>query len=120
MLNRPEKRNAMSPGLHYDMEDALTRLDDDPQTKVLVLAGAGEAWCAGQDLKLYFRETANNPAERKRSNTASHHWRWEILNKFRSRPSPWSTAFASAAHSRSSAPATSPSPPTMRPSVFPK
>ena len=46
-LNRPEKRNAMSPGLHYDMEDALTRLDDDPQTRVLVLAGAGEAWCAG-------------------------------------------------------------------------
>lgn len=81
-LNRPEKRNAMSPGLHYDMEDALLRLDDDPQTKVLILTGAGEAWCAGQDLKLYFRETANNPAERKRSNTASHHWRHEILTKF--------------------------------------
>src|SRR4051812_43165247 len=82
VLNRPEKRNAMSPGLHYDVEDALLRLDDDPQTKVLVLAGAGEAWCAGQDLKLYFRETANNPVERKRSNTASHHWRHEILTKF--------------------------------------
>ena len=81
-LNRPEKRNAMSPGLHYDMEDALLRLDDDAETRVLVLAGAGEAWCAGQDLKLYFRETANNPAERKKSNTASHHWRHEILTKF--------------------------------------
>jgi trans-feruloyl-CoA hydratase/vanillin synthase len=81
-LNRPEKRNAMSPGLHYDMEDALTRLDDDPETRVLVLAGAGEAWCAGQDLKLYFRETANNPAERKKSNTSSHNWRWHILSKF--------------------------------------
>ena len=82
VLNRPEKRNAMSPALHYDVEDALTRLDDDPQTKVLVLAGAGDAWCAGQDLKLYFRETANDPLERKRSNTASHHWRWEILTRF--------------------------------------
>jgi trans-feruloyl-CoA hydratase/vanillin synthase len=26
MLNRPDKRNAMSPALHYEMEDALTRL----------------------------------------------------------------------------------------------
>jgi feruloyl-CoA hydratase/lyase len=83
VLNRPDKRNAMSPGLHYDVEDALTCLEDDAETKVLVLAGAGEAWCAGQDLKLYFRETSNNPAERKRSNTASHHWRWEILSRFR-------------------------------------
>lgn len=82
ILNRPEKRNAMSPGLHYDVEDALTWLEDDPQTKVLVLTGAGDAWCAGQDLKLYFRETANNPAERKKSNTASHHWRHEILSRF--------------------------------------
>ena len=82
ILNRPEKRNAMSPGLHYDVEDALSWLDNDAQTRVLVLAGAGEAWCAGQDLKLYFRDTANNPAERKKSNSASHHWRHEILTKF--------------------------------------
>jgi len=81
-LNRPEKRNAMSPGLHYDMEDALTRLDEDASVRVLVLAGAGEAWCAGQDLKLYFRETSNNPAERRKSNAASHHWRWEMLSRF--------------------------------------
>ena len=81
-LNRPEKRNAMSPGLHYDMEDALTWLARDEATRVLVLTGAGEAWCAGQDLKLYFRETANNPDERARSNTASHHWRWELLSRF--------------------------------------
>jgi len=82
VLNRPEKRNAMSPGLHYDVQDALKWLDDDAQTRVLVLTGAGDAWCAGQDLKLYFRETANNPMERKKSNTASHNWRWELLTRF--------------------------------------
>jgi trans-feruloyl-CoA hydratase/vanillin synthase len=49
---------------------------------VLVLTGAGDAWCAGQDLKLYFRETANNPMERKKSNNASHNWRWELLTRF--------------------------------------
>jgi trans-feruloyl-CoA hydratase/vanillin synthase len=72
----------MSPGLHYDVQDALKWLDDDAQTRVLVLTGAGDAWCAGQDLKLYFRETANNPAERKKSNNASHNWRWELLTRF--------------------------------------
>jgi feruloyl-CoA hydratase/lyase len=82
MLNRPDKRNAMSPALHYEMEDALTSLTYDEQTKVLVLGGAGDAWCAGQDLQLYFRDTANNPEERRRSNTASHHWRWELLTRF--------------------------------------
>ena len=29
MLNRPEKRNAMSPELHFEMVDVLTRLDVD-------------------------------------------------------------------------------------------
>jgi feruloyl-CoA hydratase/lyase len=82
MLNRPEKRNAMSPALHYEMEDALTRLSGDEETKVLVLGGMGESWCAGQDLKLYFRETANNPEERRKSNQASHHWRWDMLTRF--------------------------------------
>ena len=33
VLNRPEKRNAMSPGLHYDVQDALKWLDDDAQTR---------------------------------------------------------------------------------------
>jgi trans-feruloyl-CoA hydratase/vanillin synthase len=82
MLNRPDKRNAMSPALHYEMEDALSGLVDDKETKVLVLTGAGDSWCAGQDIKLYFRETKNNPEERRRSNAASHHWRWDILKNF--------------------------------------
>ena len=82
IFNRPAKRNAISPGLHYDMEDALTSLAHDPETKVLVITGAGEAFSAGQDLKTYFRETANNPEEKRRAGAASHHWRWEILSNF--------------------------------------
>ncbi|HUZ74476.1 MAG TPA: p-hydroxycinnamoyl CoA hydratase/lyase [Stellaceae bacterium] len=82
VLNRPEKRNAMSPELHYEMDDALARLADDRETRVLILTGAGEAWCAGQDLRLYFRGTENDPAERRRASTASHSWRWERLSEF--------------------------------------
>ena len=82
MLNRPEKRNAMSPDLHYDMNAALDMVAADKDTKVVVLGGNGEAWCAGQDLRLYFRGTENDPEERQRSNEASHAWRWERLSTF--------------------------------------
>lgn len=82
ILNRPEKRNAMSPELHYEMDDALEHLASDRDTRVLVLTGAGDAWCAGQDLRLYFRGTENDPQERRRANAASHSWRWERLSEF--------------------------------------
>ncbi|TDI67638.1 MAG: p-hydroxycinnamoyl CoA hydratase/lyase [Alphaproteobacteria bacterium] len=81
-LNRPEKRNAMSPQLHYDMDDALAELAVDEETKVLVLTGAGAAFSAGQDLQLYFRDTAHDPAERRRSNEAAHSWFYQRLTTF--------------------------------------
>ena len=79
ILNRPDKRNAMSPQLHYDMCDVLDELEYDPQAKVLILTGAGDAWCAGQDLKLFFRDLDNKPVERTRAAAASHYWRWQKL-----------------------------------------
>src|SRR5215475_1568202 len=82
LFNRPDKRNAMSPQLHYEMEDALTELAGDPDTRVLVITGAGDAFSAGQDLKLYFREAAKNPKERARAQQASSHWRWHQLSNF--------------------------------------
>jgi trans-feruloyl-CoA hydratase/vanillin synthase len=82
MLNRPEKRNAMSPELHYDMDDALDWLASDKQTQVLILGGEGEAWCAGQDLRLYFRGQQNDPEKRAKTGNASHRWRWERLSQF--------------------------------------
>lgn len=69
-LNRPEKRNAMSPQLNKEMAQALDEVERDPDTSVLVLAGAGDAWCAGMDLKEYFRETDNDEI-------AFSHAQWE-------------------------------------------
>jgi feruloyl-CoA hydratase/lyase len=82
ILNRPEKRNAMNPQLHYDMLDALTELETDKETQVVVLTGAGTSWCAGQDLREYFRATDNNPVERRRASRASQEWRWRRLFTF--------------------------------------
>lgn len=50
-LNRPESLNAMSPRLVDELRDFLDRLADDRDTRVVVLRGAGRAFCAGLDLK---------------------------------------------------------------------
>ena len=78
-MNRPEKRNAMSPQLHYDMEDALARLEVDPDAKVVVVTGAGGYFSAGQDLKTFFRELENDPLERKKAQRSANAWRWDRM-----------------------------------------
>ena len=82
IMNRPEKRNAMSPQMHIEMDDALTELAVDSRTEVLVLTGAGEAFCAGQDIKLYFRANDDAPAARAKARHASNQWRWQRLSTF--------------------------------------
>ncbi len=47
-LNRPDKRNAMSPTLNREMIDVLETLELDADAQVLT--GAGESWSAGIDL----------------------------------------------------------------------
>ena len=56
-LNRPEKRNAMSPALNAEMLQVVRTLATDDRCGVLVLTGAGESFAAGMDLKEYFRAT---------------------------------------------------------------
>ena len=80
--NRPEKRNAMSPKLHMEMCDILDDLEHDSDVRVLVLTGAGDAWCAGQDLKLFFRDLEGKPREWTQANVKSHYWRWQKLFTF--------------------------------------
>ena len=82
MLNRPEKRNAMSPQLHYEMDETLKELETDPATKVVVISGAGGYFSAGQDLKEFFRANENNPAGQKAAAEAANRWRWERLYKY--------------------------------------
>jgi len=81
-LNRPEKRNAMSPDLHFEMVDVLKELAEDPAVRVLVLTGEGDSWCAGQDIKLFFRELDDKPRERHLARLANHEWRWTLLSSF--------------------------------------
>ena len=52
-LNRPEVRNAINDELPVDLAEAVARADADPEVHVMVLSGAGEAFCAGYDLTYY-------------------------------------------------------------------
>lgn len=49
-LNRPEKRNALSPDLIQALDQALTAFETDEEVKVVVLRAEGKAFCAGADL----------------------------------------------------------------------
>ena len=50
-LNRPEARNALSMALMASLQEALQRAARDGQVRVIVIAAAGPAFCAGHDLR---------------------------------------------------------------------
>jgi methylglutaconyl-CoA hydratase len=64
-LNQPERRNALGDDLVRGLRDHLARAVADPAVRVIVLTGAGPAFCAGADLKAggvgATHEAAENP-----------------------------------------------------------
>lgn len=60
-LNRPEKLNALSPQLLEELIEATEDLNAHAEVKVVVLAGAGRAFCAGFDLDAFASGDGRNP-----------------------------------------------------------
>ncbi|KVT65476.1 p-hydroxycinnamoyl CoA hydratase/lyase [Burkholderia ubonensis] len=82
-LNRPDKRNAMSPTLNQEMLQVLDAIEFDDDAKVLVLTGAGAAWTAGMDLKEYFREIDGGPdALQEKVRRDASEWQWRRLRMY--------------------------------------
>ena len=82
-LNRPDKRNAMSPTLNTEMRAVLDAVETDAAAQVLVLTGAGDAWSAGMDLKEYFRETDSKPEVFEvRARRDASEWQWKMLRMY--------------------------------------
>jgi feruloyl-CoA hydratase/lyase len=79
-LNRPEKRNAMSPALNDEMVEVLNVIEVDEDCGVLVLTGAGEAFSAGMDLREYFRALDPLPYEKQlHARRSAWQWQWRHL-----------------------------------------
>ena len=94
MLNRPEKRNAMSPELHYEMEDALDWLATDKETKVLVLARRGRSLVRRPGPAALFprhRRTIPRSAQGPMRRAIAGAGR--SSRRFPSRPSPWCNGY---------------------------
>lgn len=49
-LNRPDRLNSLTLAMLGELSAALTDLDGDESVRVVILSGAGRAFCAGQDL----------------------------------------------------------------------
>lgn len=81
-LNRPDVFNAFNDEQSYELQDALKAAKRDEEVRVVILTGAGKAFCSGQDLK------AIAGAE-KRSFIDSLHKRYNpIIREMRNMPKP--------------------------------
>jgi 2-(1,2-epoxy-1,2-dihydrophenyl)acetyl-CoA isomerase len=67
-FNRPERLNALSTPIMQGLLDGLPRLAGDPAVKVVVLTGAGRAFCAGGDVK----SMAEGGEQRSAAEAAAH------------------------------------------------
>lgn len=59
-LDRPSQRNAITTAMLLELRAALGAVRDDPAARVVVLTGAGSAFCAGADLKEFEGSTSAN------------------------------------------------------------
>jgi enoyl-CoA hydratase len=63
VLNRPEKQNAMSSEMGRAMLDAVEQINATSEARLVVLEGAGRAFCAGGDFEVLDANTRRAPAE---------------------------------------------------------
>jgi 2-(1,2-epoxy-1,2-dihydrophenyl)acetyl-CoA isomerase len=81
-LNRPDVYNALNDEITFELQDAFKAVAKDDTVRVVVLTGAGKAFCSGQDLK-------SSGGETKRSFLDSLHKRYNpIVRGMRNLPKP--------------------------------
>lgn len=57
-LNRPGQLNTFNTPMALELDRALNEADSDNQTRVVLIKGAGKAFCAGIDISEFFDKTA--------------------------------------------------------------
>ena len=61
-LNRPDVLNAIDNTLPAALESAVEKANSDDKIHVIILSGAGRAFCTGYDLNIYAQSLGTNPA----------------------------------------------------------
>ena len=88
-LNRPERLNALATSIMEGLLEALPRLEKDSDVGVIILTGAGRAFCSGGDVKSmaegWSRRISKTPCS-----ACAAGWKWRVCcMKSKSRPLPW-------------------------------
>jgi len=64
-LNRPDVFNALNLQLVRDLISALRKAESEPEVRVVIIKGAGKAWCAGGDLEELLELTEGRASDRR-------------------------------------------------------
>ena len=78
-LNRPEKRNPIHEEMLSEFERIVMSLRDDANSRVVILTGTGNSFCAGADLSLV--KGVTDPAERHRLFALARHRRARLIGR---------------------------------------
>src|SRR3989442_5861527 len=62
-LNRPERLNAITFEVYHELTDFMTKLGDEKDVRVVVITGAGRAFCSGGDVRDIIGELQGCDAE---------------------------------------------------------
>ncbi len=73
-FNRPDKKNAMNPQMHREMNQALDEIEETGGVKAVVLTGNGDSFSAGMDLEECFLRPFDDPQLFYRTNLVALKW----------------------------------------------
>jgi methylglutaconyl-CoA hydratase len=77
-LNRPGVKNAMNGDMYGEAREVVARVNEDAAVRVLVLTGAGDAFCAGGDFKYQQSQALCKPGDRIREASKLALWLNEL------------------------------------------
>ncbi len=63
-LNRPRKKNALTPAMYDALREAIERANNDTEIHVITLTGSGDSFCAGNDLNTFLADPGSDAAAR--------------------------------------------------------
>ena len=77
-MNRPEKRNPLTPKLREELIEALKEAERDEQIDVIILTGAGKAFCAGGDIEKFAKRIQEEDQSKKRRTSIDRFGSWAV------------------------------------------
>ncbi|PFH47580.1 hypothetical protein AMATHDRAFT_67495 [Amanita thiersii Skay4041] len=84
-LNRPKALNAMTPGMEQDLKQALDWFENEPHLWVVIVTGAGRAFCAGADLKAWNDRQKNGSVSSEQEGLAANVYGFGSISRRKSR-----------------------------------